>query len=49
MGGLGKTATHAVVFARLLLGGRDMGIHAFMVQLRDLATHKPLSGITGTL
>ena len=30
----GKTATHAVVYARLIAGGTDYGVHAFMVQLR---------------
>eukprot|EP00054_Salpingoeca_dolichothecata_P039138 m.15414 g.15414 ORF g.15414 m.15414 type:complete len:660 (+) comp9727_c0_seq1:41-2020(+) len=44
-GGLGKTATHAVVYARLLLAGKDYGIHAFIVQLRSLQNHKPLSGV----
>lgn len=39
-GGLGKTATHAVVMARLFVGKRDYGPHAFIVQLRDLTTHK---------
>ncbi|GAB9476204.1 Peroxisomal acyl-coenzyme a oxidase [Globisporangium polare] len=46
-GGLGKTATHAVVYARLFLedGKRDVGVQAFMVQLRSLETHEPLPGI----
>ena len=30
----GKTATHAVVYARLISKGVDYGVHAFMVQLR---------------
>lgn len=25
---------------------KDMGVHAFFVQLRDMNTHKPLPGIT---
>jgi acyl-CoA oxidase len=33
-GGMGKTATHAVVMARLIVGGRDHGPHAFIVQVR---------------
>jgi acyl-CoA oxidase len=45
-GGLGKTATHAVVMARLFAGGKDRGPHAFIVQVRDLETHKPLAGVT---
>lgn len=44
-GGMGKTASHAVVMARLFVAGRDHGPHAFIVQLRDLATHLPMPGI----
>jgi hypothetical protein len=32
-GGMGKTATHAVVMARLILKGKDHGPHAFIVQV----------------
>lgn len=45
-GGLGKTCTHTVVMARLVVEGKDCGMHAFLLQLRDLATHLPLPGIT---
>lgn len=31
--------------ARLFTRGRDYGPHAFVVQIRDLATHLPLPGI----
>lgn len=44
-GGLGKVATHALIQARLLLGKEDYGIHAFIVQVRDLENHIPLPGI----
>lgn len=44
-GGLGKTATHAVVIARLFVGGKDHGPHSFVVQLRSLETHKCLEGV----
>lgn len=44
-GGLGKVATHALVQARLLIGQEDYGIHAFIVQVRDLENHTPLPGI----
>ncbi|KAF1332828.1 Acyl-coenzyme a oxidase, partial [Globisporangium splendens] len=49
-GGLGKTATHAIVHARLFLDQdgqpkRDVGIQAFLVQLRSLEDHEPLPGI----
>ena len=45
-GGLGKTANHAVIMAQLVIGGKKLGPHAFMVQLRDEETHKPFQGIT---
>ena len=49
-GGLGKTATHCVLHARLVLpGGKDMGVHAFFVPLRDMETHEPLPGVRGRL
>lgn len=37
IGALGKTATHGVVQAKLILpGGEDVGPHLFFVQLRSL-------------
>ena len=37
IGALGKTATHGVVQAKLILpGGNDVGPHLFLVQLRSL-------------
>jgi acyl-CoA oxidase len=37
VGGLGKSATHGVVQAKLILpNGKDMGPHLFFVQLRSL-------------
>lgn len=45
-GGLGKVATHALIYARLLTDGRDYGVHAFIVQIRSLEDHLPLPGIT---
>ncbi|CAE7824648.1 ACOX1 [Symbiodinium sp. CCMP2592] len=44
-GALGRTANHAVVYARLIVAGKDLGIHNFMVQIRDLQTHEPLPGV----
>ncbi|MCO5608777.1 hypothetical protein L7F22_062993 [Adiantum nelumboides] len=44
-GGLGKAATHAIIQARLLLNEKDYGVHAFIVQVRDLENHFPLEGI----
>eukprot|EP00933_Yihiella_yeosuensis_P038580 TRINITY_DN3250_c0_g1_i2.p1 TRINITY_DN3250_c0_g1~~TRINITY_DN3250_c0_g1_i2.p1 ORF type:complete len:749 (+),score=158.77 TRINITY_DN3250_c0_g1_i2:242-2248(+) len=43
-GGLAKLATHAIIYAQLILKGKSYGVHAFMVQLRD-HEHKPLTGI----
>ena len=45
-GGLGKTATHAVVMARLFTGGVDHGPHPFIMQLRSPTDHSPLPGIS---
>ncbi|KAE9086571.1 Peroxisomal acyl-coenzyme A oxidase 1 [Phytophthora fragariae] len=44
-GGLGKTATHAIVIARLFLDDKDVGVQSFIVQVRSLEDHKPLPGI----
>ncbi|OSD00704.1 peroxisomal oxidase [Trametes coccinea BRFM310] len=47
VGGLGKTATHGVVQARLIMpDGKDMGPHLFFVQLRSLEDHRVMPGIT---
>ncbi|KAH7882117.1 peroxisomal oxidase [Phlebopus sp. FC_14] len=46
VGGLGKTATHGIVQAKLVLPvGKDMGPHLFLVQLRSLEDHSALPGI----
>lgn len=44
-GGLGKTATHCVLVARLLLAGKDLGPQTFVIQLRDMKTHAMLPGV----
>ncbi|KAI9909705.1 hypothetical protein PsorP6_014786 [Peronosclerospora sorghi] len=44
-GGLGKTANHAIVHARLYLEGKDVGVQAFLVQIRSMEDHQPLPGI----
>ncbi|PNS20453.1 Peroxisomal acyl-coenzyme A oxidase 1 [Sphaceloma murrayae] len=49
-GSLGRTANHAIVIAQLLLPDRSgmyksLGPHPFIVQIRDMKTHKPLNGI----
>ncbi|KAJ7119266.1 acyl-CoA oxidase [Mycena crocata] len=44
-GGLGYTSSHAVVIARLIVFEKDLGVHAFIVQLRSLEDHTPLPGV----
>ena len=44
-GELGKFATHAIVFARLIVDDKDYGVQSFMVPIRDLKTHRLLSGV----
>ncbi|XP_040891679.1 peroxisomal acyl-coenzyme A oxidase 1 isoform X2 [Toxotes jaculatrix] len=44
-GGLGKTSNHAIVLAQLYTLGKCHGLHAFIVPIRDMSTHKPLPGI----
>ncbi|KAK7092005.1 hypothetical protein V1264_009616 [Littorina saxatilis] len=44
--GLGKTANACIVMAQLITKGHNYGMHAFLLQIRDLDTHQPLSGIT---
>ncbi|GAA5797477.1 hypothetical protein HPULCUR_002863 [Helicostylum pulchrum] len=46
IGGLGKAANHAIVMARLITDGKDLGPHPFCVQIRSLEDHRPLHGIT---
>jgi acyl-CoA oxidase len=45
IGGAGETATHCSVYARLLTGGVDHGVHTFVVQLRDTETHAKMPGV----
>ncbi|KAG1704565.1 hypothetical protein DVH05_005496 [Phytophthora capsici] len=44
-GALGKTATHAIVIARLFLDGEDKGVQSFIVQIRSLVDHEPMPGV----
>lgn len=44
-GSLGKTANHAIVVAQLHLPDGSYGPHQFVMQIRDMKTHKPLEGI----
>lgn len=45
-GGLGKTSTHAIIMARLLLQGKDLGMQSFIVPIRSRVDHQPLPGVT---
>lgn len=45
IGTLGRTANHAVVMAQLILDGKAIGPHPFVVHIRDLKTHEPLEGV----
>ena len=44
-GGLGKTATHTALYAQLVVGEKDLGLHTFLLQLRD-EKHRALPGVT---
>ena len=44
-GGLGRTATHAVVFAKMLIDGNSFSVHPFLVPIRSLEDHRPLPGV----
>lgn len=44
-GGMGKTANHVVLYARLISQGKDHGVNAFIILIRDTEDHRPLPGI----
>jgi acyl-CoA oxidase len=44
-GDLGIAATHALVFAELIVQGKKHGVNSFIVPIRDLKTFEPLPGI----
>ncbi|KAJ3170468.1 hypothetical protein HDU87_008762 [Geranomyces variabilis] len=46
IGGLGRTATHAIVMARLLTKGKDFGPHPFFVPIRSTENHHTFKGVT---
>uniref|UniRef100_A0A672UVA5 Acyl-coenzyme A oxidase n=1 Tax=Strigops habroptila TaxID=2489341 RepID=A0A672UVA5_STRHB len=45
-GDMGRSATHAVVFAQLDIQGKCYGVHPFIVQIRSLWDHSLCPGIT---
>jgi len=48
IGGTGLHGHFTTVFARLIIDGKDHGIHAFVVPIRDRSTMKVFDGITIT-
>ncbi|KAK8854478.1 hypothetical protein IAR55_003216 [Kwoniella newhampshirensis] len=46
IGGAASTATHAAVFAQLIVDGKKHGVKTFVTQLRDTKTFQLLSGVT---
>ncbi|KAJ1975949.1 hypothetical protein H4R34_004154 [Dimargaris verticillata] len=46
VGGLGMTATHAIVMAQLHINRQSYGVHAFVAPIRSRTTHTCLSGVT---
>ena len=45
IGDLGVHCTHAALFAQLIIKGKNYGLHAFLVPIRDPKTLKPLKGV----
>lgn len=46
IGGAASTATHAAVFAQMIIDGKRHGVKTFVTQLRDTKTFTLLPGIT---
>ncbi|KAE8542005.1 acyl-coenzyme A oxidase 1 [Cryptococcus gattii VGV] len=46
IGGAASTATHAAVFAQMIVDGKQYGVKTFVTQLRDTKTFQLLPGIT---
>ncbi|POI34990.1 hypothetical protein CIB84_001256 [Bambusicola thoracicus] len=45
LGHVGRSATHAVVFAQLYIHGKCYGVHPFIVQIRSLQDHSLCPGV----
>lgn len=46
-GGIGCYATHAIIFAQLIIDGEQVSVAPFIVQLRDTETFKFVPGVRG--
>lgn len=46
IGDLGKVANHVVTQAQLIIDNKRYGVQTFIVQIRDMETHKTLPGVT---
>lgn len=44
-GDMGLLANHVLLMSNLFVNGKNLGMHPFIVQIRDLSTHKPLPGV----
>lgn len=44
IGGSGSTATHAILMAKMIIDGKDLGMHPFLMPLRHPDTHQLLPG-----
>ena len=42
---MGRTATHAVVFAKMVIKGKSYNVHPFLVPIRSLEDHSALPGV----
>ncbi|KAF9965574.1 Peroxisomal acyl-coenzyme A oxidase 1 [Mortierella alpina] len=44
-GALAQSSTHCAIYARLILHGKDYGVHPFLLQIRAPGSHAPMPGI----
>ena len=42
---MGVLGTHSAVFCKTIVEGKDYGVNPFLVQIRDMESHRPLPGI----
>mmetsp|Transcript_13046 Transcript_13046/g.12899 ORF Transcript_13046/g.12899 Transcript_13046/m.12899 type:complete len:152 (-) Transcript_13046:1005-1460(-) len=42
---MGLTATHAIVYAQLIVDKKKQGVQAFMAPIRSLSTHRTFPGV----